>query len=118
MSWSFKVGIVITFFILGVVLGINVAEKNMQKMRGVEGAPRAIQVTPVNGKVEIAVLGEVLQTTNPIKQVESKPKKVDTIRQVSTEKQSWLSQIGDGISSGLKVTTRFIMDVFLGSILN
>ncbi|SFJ09608.1 Protein of unknown function [Thermoflavimicrobium dichotomicum] len=105
-------GSLIVVFILGIAFGINVAEKNMQKIQGIEGAPKAIQVTPVNGKVEIAVLGEVVQTENPIKQVNQE--KVAEVKKVVEAKSSWLSQVGNTIGSGLRIMMRSLFDFVFG----
>ncbi|WP_164491753.1 DUF3679 domain-containing protein [Staphylospora marina] len=60
--------------LIGMAIGVNAAEKNMQEMQGLDGAARAIQITPKDGRIEIAVLGQNVQTMSPVP--EADPEKV------------------------------------------
>jgi hypothetical protein len=96
--------------VMGIVIGIDVAEKNIQRIQGVEGAPRAIQVTPVNGKVEIAVLGQVIQTTNPIEKINGK--KVGQVTKVVQEQGSLVARVSNEVGDGIRRTTRDLLETF------
>ncbi len=115
MNWSFKLitGLLLVIFVFGVVFGMNVAEQNLHKMQGIEGAPKAIQVTPVNGKVEIAVLGETIQTENPIKKVEQTDSEDKVPSQVDS--RSWLTEAASILGGSLRMLTRTILDLIFAN---
>lgn len=137
MRWMIQSVSLLVMLILGIFLGIDSAEKNMQKIQGTEGAPRAIQVTPMDGKIQIQVLGKdvissqnnslfgdqtsTTQTipipesklTNTITQAPSLPEsKIDVI--TSNGSSSALAQFGNDLGGGLKTTTRKILDLMFG----
>lgn len=137
MRWMIQSVSLLVMLILGIFLGIDSAEKNMQKLQGTEGAPRAIQVTPMDGKVQIQVLGKDVipnqnnhlfedqtstSTTIPTSESESVNKatqaptlpesKVDVV--TSNGSSSTLAQFGNDLGSGLKITTRKILDLMFG----
>jgi hypothetical protein len=115
MNGSFKLvtGILLVIFIFGVVIGMNVAEQNLHKMQGIEGAPKAIQVTPVDGKVEIAVLGETIKTENPIQKLEKPNQGKKDPTQVDSK--SWLTEAGSTIGNSLRIITRTILDLIFAN---
>lgn len=119
--------------ILGIFLGIDSAEKNIQKMQGTEGAPRAIQVTPVDGKIQIQVLGQeiianTLGSSSQNKEVQSSTSSSKEKKQISTEQSSKintttvdlnthtssLAQMGNNIGDGVRSTTRKLLDLVFG----
>ncbi|MBA4493121.1 DUF3679 domain-containing protein [Paenactinomyces guangxiensis] len=95
-------------FILGIFLGIDSAEKNMHKMQGTEGGPRAIQITPQDGKIEIAVLGQVVETKNPVKQAEEK---VEEVSGKAEAKSNRLAAIGNEVGTGMREITRKVVEL-------
>ncbi len=100
--------------IFGIFLGIDTAEKNMQKMQGYEGAPRALQITPENGRVEISVLGHVYETENPLPK-EKVAKKVEQTEseEEDSEEKNLLSRIGNGVGQGLEHGTRRALEALV-----
>lgn len=85
--------------LLGIFVGINTAEKNMQQMQGTEGAPRAIQITPHDGKVEITVLGEVVETKRPVVNIDTENIQIvkEEVRQGTNYLAIWSNMIGSGM---------------------
>lgn len=59
--WVQIIGLLV-MLVFGIFIGMDVAERNMQKMQGMEGAPRAIQITPQEGKIEISVFGQTINS--------------------------------------------------------
>ncbi len=53
--WVQIIGL-LAMLVFGIFIGMDVAERNMQKMQGIEGCARAIQITPQEGKIEISRL--------------------------------------------------------------
>jgi hypothetical protein len=98
--------------IVGIVLGIDSAEKNMQEMQGIQGAPRAIQITPQNGRIEIAVLGQVMETPNPVREVA--PQHLAKVEEKVKESSTILATIGNGMGSGLREAARKVVEFFFG----
>lgn len=97
---------------VGVFIGIDSAEKNIQKLQGAEGAPRAIQITPQDGKVEIAVLGQVMKAENPVNR-ENQQQIVDMKKNMQTHVQNhtnYLAQMGNSMGTGIRETTRSLLD--------
>jgi hypothetical protein len=98
--------------VIGIFVGIDTAEKNIQKMQGIEGAPQAIQVTPVNGKVEITVLGHNIQTQNPLSNVDGK--KIEQVKETVQQGGSFLSEVGNWIGTGIRDSTRKMLEAVFG----
>lgn len=94
-------GMVMMLFI-GVLMGINSAENHIQKLQGMEGETKAIQITPQDGKIEIEVLGQTMQAKNPVPQ-----EKIEAIKQVS--ESNALGEIGNQMGIGLRETTRKLL---------
>ncbi|SHE65352.1 hypothetical protein SAMN05444392_102234 [Seinonella peptonophila] len=97
---------------VGVFVGIDSAEKNIHKLQGAEGAPRAIQITPQNGKVEIALLGNVVTTQNPAKAIS--PKQVIEAKKQVQGKTNQLAQLGNQVGSGIRQSARKLLSVIFG----
>jgi hypothetical protein len=103
----------IGMLIIGVFLGIDSAEKNMQKMQGTEGAPRAIQITPQqNGRIEIAVLGEVVEAKNPVHKVDGKKMKI--VSESVKEGTNYLAVMGNQVGTGMRTLSRKVVDLIFG----
>lgn len=102
--------------IIGIFLGIDTAEKNIQKMEGVEGASRAIQITPQqNGKIEIAVMGQVVETKSPVENLddpkikEASEKVKGTIRNETSQ----LAMVGNQAGTVIReMTQKLIESIF------
>jgi hypothetical protein len=89
--------------LIGIFVGIDSAEKNIQKMQGVEGAPRAVQLSSKGNKLELNVLGQVVQT-----------KKIDTVKVQKVQKtiaksENVLSNIGNSIGSNMRYYSRMML---------
>lgn len=72
-------------------------------MQGVEGAPRAVQLSSKGNKLELNVLGQVVQT-----------KKIDTIKVEKVQKtiaksENVLSNIGNAIGSNMRYYSRMML---------
>ncbi len=106
-----QISALILMFVLGVFLGVDSAEDNIHKMQGTEGATRAIQITPQDGKIEISVLGQVVKTENPVKEIDQK-KIVEVTEKVKSESNR-LAVIGNEVGSGIQDMARGIVDCFI-----
>lgn len=104
--------------LFGIFLGIDTAERNIQKIQGSEGASRAVQITPENGRVEIAVLGHAVKTEAPVEnveeQVEKKKQKVKEMRGEIGDRATLLAQVGNEMGQGLRKGTRKALDLVVG----
>jgi len=99
--------------LLGVFLGIDSAERNIQKMEGAQGAPRAIHITPGNGRVEITVMGQVYDAKTPVDL--SEPKRVkEEIQQAATTGKNLLGMVGNQVGQGIRAGTRKALEVVVG----
>jgi hypothetical protein len=99
----------ICVLVAGIFVGIDRAEQNMQKMEGTVGAPRAIQITPQDGKIEIAVLGQVVETKNPVPKVTAKVKETVT-DEYEKSGTNYLAVVGNEVGTGLKNLSRQVMN--------
>ncbi|SEN03849.1 DUF3679 domain-containing protein [Lihuaxuella thermophila] len=108
MRASVQIISLVGMLILGIFLGIDSAEKNIQKIQGTEGAPRAIQISPQNGKIEIAVLGEVVETSNPVEKMD-RYEVAGVARQVEKESNR-LAAIGNQMGTEIREATRKIAE--------
>ncbi|MBA4542655.1 MULTISPECIES: DUF3679 domain-containing protein [Thermoactinomyces] len=99
----------IGMLVTGIFVGIDRAEQNMQKMQGTMGAPRAIQITPQDGKIEIAVLGQVVETKNPVPKVAAKVRETVTSQQEKNG-TNYLAVVGNEVGTGLKNLSRKVMN--------
>ncbi len=99
--------------IFGIFLGIDTAEKNMQKMQGSEGAPRALQITPENGRLEISVLGHVYESENPLPKEKVTKKMEQTNFVEKSQEENLLSRIGNGVGQGLEQGTRKALEALV-----
>lgn len=99
--------------LVGVFLGIDSAERNIQEMEGAQGAPRAIHITPGNGRVEIAVMGEVYDAQTPVDF--SEPERVkEEIRQAATTGKNLLGMVGNQVGHGIRLGTRKALEMVVG----
>lgn len=110
MRWMVQIMGLVGMLILGIFLGIDGAEKNIQKMQGTEGAPRAIQIIPQDdGRIEISVLGQVVETKNPVEQVDKE--KVEIVTQTVKEETNHLATMGNQVGQGMREVTRKIVEI-------
>lgn len=104
----------------GIFLGIDTAEQNIHRNQGSEGAPRAVHITPQDGRVEIAVLGHVYQTESPVminRELEEKNGSEEAPKGETSpvdSDDSWLTVAGNQAGEGIKKTTRKALDQVLG----
>jgi hypothetical protein len=106
----------VSMLILGIFLGIDSAEKNMQKMQGIEGVSRAIQITPVDGKIEISVLGQTMETKNPVPNIVQEPVREvkETIQPESGQPESGrLATFNNGVGVHFRDTMRKVAEILL-----
>jgi|SRR5690606_2468925 len=99
--------------LVGIFLGIDSAERNIQKMEGTQGAPRAIHITPENGRVEIAVLGQVYDAETPAASPEAKQVK-EEIREAAASGKNLLGQVGNQVGHGIRLGTRKALEMVVG----
>ena len=87
--------------LVGIFLGIDSAERNIQEMEGQQGAPRAIHITPENGRVEIAVLGQVYDAEPP--PVPPEPEQVkEEVQEAAASGKNLLGQVGNQVGHGIR----------------
>ncbi|TCS94780.1 DUF3679 domain-containing protein [Hazenella coriacea] len=99
--------------IIGIFLGIDTAEKNIQKLEGVEGSPRAIQITPQqNGKIEISVMGQVVETKNPVENLDDQKIKEASQKVKGTiqNETSQLALVGNHAGTAIRQITRKLVE--------
>lgn len=112
MRFTMQVISLLLAVIFGIFLGIDTAERNIQKMQGSEGAPRAVQITPENGRVEIAVLGHVYEAENPMPKEKKKQVKNKVEQQIETG-ESLFSRFGNEVGLGLEKGTRKALELLV-----
>lgn len=106
-----QISALVLMFVMGVFLGVNSAEDNIQKMQGTQGATRAIQITPQDGKIEISVLGQVVKAENPVKEIDQK--KIEEVTEKVKKESNKLATIGNEVGSGIQDMARGIVDCFI-----
>lgn len=89
--------------LIGVFVGIDVAEKNIQKMQGIEGATRAIHVSTKSDHLEVNVLGQVVKA-NAIDEA-----KMEKMQQTLDHGENIVSNIGNTIGSNLRYYSRMML---------
>ncbi|PTM59516.1 uncharacterized protein DUF3679 [Desmospora activa DSM 45169] len=97
----------------GIFLGIDTAERNIQKIQGSEGAPRAVQITPENGRIEIAVLGNVYETEvsdEVVEETEEKKEAVQEGKAVVNQQGSWLAKTGNHTGQQVRKAARKVLE--------
>jgi hypothetical protein len=112
MRWTAQVTVLLLVLMFGVFLGIDTAEQNIQKIQGNEGAPRAVQITPENGRVEISVMGHVMETENPVSK-----ENIQRVKQVkrSVEQDSgMLAEMGNEMGNGIRQGARKAIEMIVG----
>ncbi len=111
--------------LFGIFLGIDTAEQNIHRTQGSEGAPRAVHITPREGRVEIAVLGHVYETESPvlIQEDQEEEQKDEKSSQESSQgnpaptasdASSWLTTAGNQAGEGIKQATRKAIEQMVG----
>jgi hypothetical protein len=90
--------------LIGIFVGIDSAEKNIQKMQGIEGAPRAVELSTKGNKLELNVLGQVVQT-KPLD-----TSKVEKVQKSLVHSENVLSNIGNSIGSNMRYYSRMMLD--------
>ncbi len=103
MSYSVKIIVLVAILLVGIFIGIDSAESNIQKMQGLQGAPKAVQVTPKEDKLQINVLGQVVET----KHLDSA--KVAHVQQSISNSENILSNIGNSIGSNMRFYSRMML---------
>lgn len=97
------VGLVI-MMIVGICVGVNMAEKNIHQLQGTEGAPQSIQITPRNGKLEITMMGQSVVEA-PIDE-----QKITEVTEQAQQGVGRIVTVGNWIGSGIKDVTRAVID--------
>ena len=105
-----RIASMFVIMILGIFLGIDFAEKNIQKLQGTEGAPRSIQITPRDGKLEISVMGRSVETTNPIENLDIENFDKESVEETTNQELDRLINAGNTIGNSLKEVTRTVVD--------
>lgn len=104
----------------GIFLGIDTAERNIQKIQGSEGASRAVQITPENGRIEIAVLGHVYETEvaeeTMEEAVEETEERVEEAKTVANRHGSWLAQAGNRTGLYVRDAARKVVSALVNMI--
>lgn len=98
-------GLVI-MMIVGICVGVNMAEKNIHQLQGIEGAPQSIQITPRNGKLEITMMGKSVVETSIDEQ------KITEVTAQAQQEVGRIMTIGNWIGSGMRDMTRTVIDWF------
>lgn len=121
MRMLIQVSALTMVLMFGIFLGIDTAEQNIHRNQGSEGAPRAVHITPQDGRVEIAVLGHVYQTESPvvIQEKQDKGPSPDESTQVETpptdpDDSGWLTTAGNQAGEGIKQATRKAIEQVVG----
>lgn len=103
MRYSIQIMSLALVLLIGVFVGIDSAEKNIQKMQGIEGAPRAVQLSSKGDKLELNVLGQVVKT-NKINTVQ-----VEKVEKTIATSENVLSNIGNSIGSNMRYYSRMML---------
>lgn len=107
MSWVLRISGFVIALMMGIYIGIHMAEKNMHHMQGTEGAPKAIQITPgKDGKIEISVLGQVVETKKPGEKYQQQV--IELKNQVTEGTNQW-SDLGNYIGHEVRETARGLL---------
>ncbi|MCH5583840.1 DUF3679 domain-containing protein [Shimazuella sp. AN120528] len=103
MRYSIQIMSLALVLLIGVFVGIDSAEKNIQKMQGIEGAPRAVQLSSKGDKLELNVLGQVVKSNkiNPVQ--------VQKVQKTITQSENVLSNIGNAIGSNMRYYSRMML---------
>jgi hypothetical protein len=113
MRFFLQVTALSMMLLVGIFLGIDSAERNIQEMEGSEGAPRAIHITPENGRVEIAVMGQVYDAEPPVDPPESEQVK-EEVQQAASTGKNLLGQVGNQVGQGIRLGTRKALELVVG----
>lgn len=98
-------GFLVIVLMVGIGIGINQAEKNMQMMQGTEGAPRAIQIMPTEqGHIEIAVLGQTVKAQHPA--LQAGQEKVNRVATQVRQGTNLIAVTGNEVGEGIRQVTR------------
>jgi hypothetical protein len=103
MRYLFQIISLGVLLLIGILMSIDSAETNIQKMQGIEGAPGAIQLTPRDDKLQINVLGQVVET----KHLNSA--KVTQVQQSISQGENLLSNFGNTIGSHMRYYSRSML---------
>ena len=103
-SFMLILGLVGIFF-LGVMLGINAAENNIQKMQALEGVTKSIKIVPKNGNLEISILGNTLKTEKFLAKVDPK-----ALKDKITESKNKLASVSNEVGNGVCTITRGVLE--------
>lgn len=107
MPAIFRTVLFLLIFVAGIYIGIHIAEDNMHQLHGLDGSPKAIQITPKkDGKVEISVLGQVVEAENKTNTYQKKVVKVKS--RITNDTNQW-SDLGNTIGEKVSKTTRGLL---------
>ncbi|MGA8943132.1 MAG: DUF3679 domain-containing protein [Thermoactinomyces sp.] len=107
--WVQVIGL-FTMLVLGIFVGIDLAERNMHKMQGTEGAARAIQIEPKDGKVEISVFGQAIEPQKWDIQVTDQNDSAQ-IAQPSKDGTNYLALVGNYMGTAIRQFLRKVADL-------
>lgn len=106
--WVQIIGL-LAMLVFGVFIGMDVAERNMQKMQGMEGAPRAIQISPQEGKIEISVFGQTISSEEASATAGSKEPVKDANQEIK-EGTNYLAVTGNQVGLAIRKLMREVAD--------
>ena len=106
--WVQIIGL-LAMLVFGIFIGMDVAERNMQKMQGIEGAPRAIQITPQEGKIEISVFGQTIGSEEASAKAGSENPGKSTGREMR-EGTNYLAETGNQVGTMIRELLRELAD--------
>lgn len=104
MRYSIQILCLILVLLIGIFVGIDSAEKNIQKMQGIEGAPRAVQLSSTGDKLELNVLGQV------VKSDKINVTQVEKVQKTIAKSENVLSNIGNAIGSNMRYYSRMMLN--------
>lgn len=99
MRWILQMIFLSLTLLVGVFVGIDRAEQNMQAIQGTEGTSSVFEVSvPEEGKMEIAVFGQEYETVQPIQE--------ESIE----ESKNFLAHVGNKTGEALEWGARQILE--------
>jgi hypothetical protein len=103
VKYSMQIIALVFVLLIGIFVGIDSAEKNIQKIQGIEGAPRAVQVNARGHNLELNVLGQVVKS----KKIDAV--QVDKVQNTIAQSENVLSNIGNAIGSNMRYYSRMML---------
>ncbi|MEN9406444.1 MAG: hypothetical protein RLZ12_728 [Bacillota bacterium] len=96
--------------VLGVYLGVDLAEERSQKIEGREGSPRSVQVIQKGKNLEVYVMGKPVVRNLSSDKVDEVAKKVSKLKEEAQKKQYKLLSLGGKLSQAVKDSVRKVLD--------